>query len=90
MNELIISMILIICLCFMPYISQLSEDVKRMNRTLDKLVKHLGVEIYSNIDDELRDIIKNGRKIKAIKRYREHTGLGLKESKEYIDNIDIK
>lgn len=25
-----------------------------------------------------------------VKRYREHTGLGLKESKEYIDNLEIK
>lgn len=29
-------------------------------------------------------------KIKAIKVYREHTGLGLKESKEHIDNLEMK
>ena len=70
MNELIISMILmIIFLFFIGYISRLNEDVKKMNRTLDKLVNHLGIEIYSNIDDELRDIIKNDGKIKAIKIY---------------------
>lgn len=30
-----------------------------------------------------------GEVIKAVKRYREHTGVALKESKEYIDNLYI-
>lgn len=69
-------------------ISQLKEEVKRNNRALNKLINHFGIEVYKNIDDELRGIITNEGKIKAIKIYREHTGLGLKESKEYIDNLD--
>ncbi len=71
-------------------ISQLREEVKRSNKALDKIISHFGIEMYNDIDHELRDIIKSDGKIKAIKRYREHTGLGLKESKEYIDNLDIK
>jgi len=34
--------------------------------------------------------LREGRKIQAIKLYREHTGLGLKESKDYIDALQIK
>jgi len=34
---------------------------------------------------EVIQAIKQGRKIEAIKLLREHTGLGLKESKEWID-----
>jgi len=71
-------------------ISQLKEEVRRSNRALNKLINHFGIEAYKNIDDELRDTIANEGKIKAIKIYREHTGLGLKESKEYIDNLDLK
>ena len=91
MSESIISSILLVIISYlMINISQLREDVKRNNKLLDKLVKYYGIEIYKNIDDELRDIIYDGGKIKAIKRYREHTGEGLKESKEYIDNLDLK
>jgi hypothetical protein len=32
--------------------------------------------------------LRNGRKIAAIKMYREDTGVGLREAKEYIDNLE--
>ena len=34
---------------------------------------------------EIDEAIKNGQKIKAINLFRQATGLGLKESKEFID-----
>ncbi|MCY6355988.1 ribosomal protein L7/L12 [Clostridium sp. ZS2-4] len=70
-------------------ISQLRNDIARMNTTLDKIAKQLGVPdtITENIDNELKSLISEGKKIKAIKRYRMVTGLGLKESKEYIDSL---
>lgn len=74
------------------YISQLKDELRRTKLTLNKIVKHLGIEeeITENIDYELKDIISESGKIKAIKRYREVTGKGLKESKEYIDNLAEK
>ena len=74
------------------YISQLKDELRRTNLTLNKIVRHLGIEeeITENIDYELKDIISKSGKIKAIKRYREVTGKGLKESKEYIDNLSEK
>ncbi|MCY6354875.1 ribosomal protein L7/L12 [Clostridium sp. ZS2-4] len=70
-------------------ISQLRNDIARMNTTLDKIAKQLGVPdtIIENIDNELKSLISQGKKIKVIKRYRMVTGLGLKESKEYIDSL---
>ena len=89
MSDSIISIILLVIISYLMIdISQLREEVKRNNKVLDKIAEHFGIEIYKNIDDELRDIIYNSGKVKAIKRYREHTGEGLKESKEYIDNLD--
>ena len=45
----------------------------------------------SNLSEETRglilDAILSNRKIDAIKLYREGTGYGLKESKEYIDDL---
>lgn len=35
--------------------------------------------------DEIRALIRAGRKIEAIKRVRELTGLGLKEAKDLVD-----
>lgn len=71
------------------YISQLKDELRRTNLTLNKIVRHLGIEeeITENIDYELKDIISKSGKIKAIKRYREVTGKGLKESKEYVDSL---
>lgn len=89
-DSIIIIFLLGVILYLMSNISQLREEVKRNNKTLDKIVEHFGIEIYKNIDDELRGIISDGGKVKAIKRYREYTGVGLKEAKEYIDNLDLK
>ncbi len=36
---------------------------------------------------EVRDLIRRNRKIEAIKVYREHTGVGLKEAKDVIDRM---
>ena len=91
MSDIVIIIFLLgIILYLMGDISQLREEVKKSNKALEKIVEHFGIEVYENIDDELRDIISNSGKIKAIKRYREHTGEGLKESKEYIDNLDLR
>jgi len=37
---------------------------------------------------EVIQAIEQGRKIEAIKLLRKHTGLGLKESKEWIDSYE--
>lgn len=90
MSDITIFMLLLGLFTYLTsYISQLKDELKRTNITLNKIVKHLGIEeeIIENIDYELKDIISEGGKIKAIKRYREVTGKGLKESKEYIDNL---
>lgn len=42
-------------------------------------------EVKEGLDIELKDLIAAGEVSKAIKRYREVTGQGLKEAKEYVD-----
>ncbi|MEH7097249.1 ribosomal protein L7/L12 [Neobacillus vireti] len=70
-------------------ISQLRSDLARTNTTLNKIAKHIGVpdEVTADLQDELLSLIAEGKKIKAIKRYRMETGLGLKESKDYVDSL---
>lgn len=36
---------------------------------------------------EARDLVAGGNKIEAIKVYREHTGLGLKEAKDAVEAL---
>jgi ribosomal protein L7/L12 len=37
---------------------------------------------------DVSDLVRQGRKIEAIKRYREATGLGLKEAKDAVDALE--
>ncbi|WP_020060305.1 hypothetical protein [Bacillus sp. 123MFChir2] len=74
------------------YISgQLNNIHTRLKRTEDKLhqiAKHLELPEHE-INEELRQLVKDGDKIKAIKRARETLGLSLLEAKNYIDSLYI-
>ncbi len=42
----------------------------------------------AGLNDELRLLVAQGRKIEAIKRAREALGLGLAEAKDFVESID--
>ncbi len=54
MGDIMTCILLVIIASLMTYVSQLREEVIQINKKLDKVIKHLGIENYSNIDDELR------------------------------------
>ena len=90
MNENIIWLIVGILLASKVIDSSLlRSEISRLNLTLDKIAKHIGVfdAVTEEINEELKSLILEGKRIKAIKKYRMVTGLGLKESKEYIDSL---
>ncbi len=70
-------------------VSQLQRDIARINASLYRIEKHIGVQNQEveNIDEELRELISQGKKVKAVKKYRIATGLGLKEAKDYVDRL---
>ncbi|MDF1740774.1 MAG: hypothetical protein P1U86_16560 [Verrucomicrobiales bacterium] len=39
---------------------------------------------------KLRGNLESGRKIEAVKQYREYTGAGLKESKEFVESLGAR
>jgi ribosomal protein L7/L12 len=43
-----------------------------------------------DIDDRIRNLVDEGKKIEAIKLYREMTGLGLKEAKDAVEQLGRK
>jgi ribosomal protein L7/L12 len=42
---------------------------------------------YKNLPQGVAEAVRSGRKVEAIKRYREATAVGLKEAKEFIEEI---
>lgn len=59
-----------------------------IERKLDLVMKHLGLEELDPTDMEpIRDLVRQNRKIEAIKLYRERTGVGLAEAKAAIDGL---
>lgn len=72
------------------YISgQLNNIHTRLKRTedkLDRITKHMELPEHE-INEELRLLIKDGDKIKAIKKAREVLGLSLLEAKNYVDSL---
>lgn len=73
-------------------INRVKQDLSHMNNVLHKIAKQVGVPEISigDSDSELEELILNNKKIEAIKRYRMKTGMGLKESKDYIDELDLR
>ena len=58
-------------------------------------VKEVGWDEYNHIDRRIEESLRGGRKIEAIKTYRQHKidngeDCGLKEAKEHIDKLVIK
>ena len=39
-------------------------------------------------ENEIKDLLASGRKIEAIKRYREETGTGLAEAKDAVESLE--
>ncbi|MGD9689353.1 MAG: hypothetical protein AB7K52_07910 [Phycisphaerales bacterium] len=57
----------------------------RVERKLDALLAHLQVPVEGDDFDDIRALIAEGRKIEAMKLYRERTGAGLAEAKDAVD-----
>ena len=58
-------------------------------------VKEVGWDEYNHIDRRIEESLRGGRKIEAIKTYRQHKidngeDCGLKGAKEYIDKLQIR
>jgi Ribosomal protein L7/L12 C-terminal domain len=61
----------------------------RIETKLDLLMKNAGIEFepYKGLSAEVVDALNRGEKIKAIKFYRSATGVGLKEAKDFIEDV---
>lgn len=54
---------------------------------VDKNVSEQNIFELEGVDSQIVEFLRQGQKIQAIKRYRELTGYGLRESKQFIDDL---
>jgi len=61
----------------------------RVEAKLDLLLRQANIKFdpYQAVTLEIRQAIQEGKKIKAIKLYREMSGVGLKEAKDFIEEV---
>lgn len=65
------------------------EALSRVEAKLDLLLKHADLEYdpYANVPPLVVEALQRGHKIEAIKHYRAATGAGLREAKEFVEEI---
>jgi ribosomal protein L7/L12 len=63
------------------------EELSRIEAKVDLLLKQANIKFdpYQNVSPDVTAAIREGKKIKAIKIYRQTTGCGLKEAKDYVE-----
>ncbi|MEV4239996.1 MULTISPECIES: ribosomal protein L7/L12 [unclassified Nocardia] len=67
--------------------NRLERRIDQLERKLDMIIKHLGLPSQDPAMpyDEIDELIRQGKKIHAIKLYRTLTGRGLREAKDAIE-----
>jgi ribosomal protein L7/L12 len=70
----------------------LRQRVAKLERTVEFLLQRFQVVYVDTPDNtappEIMELLRDGKKIEAIRVYREQTGVGLKEAKDFIDGLD--
>lgn len=80
----------------LSFMDLILENLPRLNRdnllTIQECIEAtLGAKSHAlPVDLELKVFINKGEMLQAVKRYKDHTGLGLKECKEYVDALKAK
>lgn len=70
-------------------LDQRLRGLSRLEAKLDSLLKHSGIEFdpYRDVPQAVVEALERGKKIEAIKHYRAATGLGLREAKEFVEEV---
>lgn len=80
------ALILFICAYLLLIVINLNNRIKVMQSTLKQMTKQTITPDHP-INNELRQLLKEGSDVKAVKRAREILGLSLLEAKQYIDKL---
>ena len=68
--------------------SSLDFRLFRLEKKLDLILEKLGIQHYDDLNAHIAAPLAAHKKIEAIKLYRERTGVGLKEAKDAVEEIE--
>jgi hypothetical protein len=69
------------------FLLKLQGAVDSCNARLRMLLKHHGIDMEQAAVNDARPLLEAGKKIEAIKRYRELTGASLAEAKTAVERL---
>ena len=94
MNEALIVSALIgsaiaIVLVRLSAIERRLTRLSRLDAKIDALLRNAGIHFdpLQDVPADVREALERGETILAIKRFRQATGAGLKEAKEFVDEV---
>lgn len=63
--------------------------LSRLDAKVDVLLRHAGVEFdeFRGVPAGVQEALERGETILAIKRFRQSTGAGLKDAKDFVDEV---
>lgn len=64
----------------------MEKQIAAMRRTIEAL-KNGEIEKEPEVNTELRELLQQGKDVKAVKTAREHLGLSLLDAKNYVDSL---
>lgn len=99
MNEqtAFLSVLILLLVLAIAWLHHLLVDIRkrmsalsRLDAKLDLLLKQAGIEYdpYKNLPREVVEALQRGNKIQAIKHYRDATGIGLQQAKDFIEEVE--
>ena len=70
-------------------LEQRLDRLSRLDGKVDALLKHAGIEFdpFRDVPPDVREAMERGDTIGAIKRFRQSSGVGLKEAKAFVDEV---
>lgn len=88
MEDMLITITFLMVIVLLIKVISLEGRIKNMQYTINQSAEQHGLH-ENPINDELRELIKEGNDIKAIKKARETLGISLIEGKKYIDELKL-
>lgn len=91
-----LDLLIVILLCFILILISViarnttAQETKTLllERRLNLILTHLGIKDDAP-EHAIQELILRGQKIQAIKLYREQSGVGLKEAKDAVDQMQV-
>ncbi|CDR05549.1 ribosomal protein L7/L12 [Streptomyces iranensis] len=70
-------------------IQKVQRRADRIERKLDLILGHLDIQVAEPGLERVLALVRQGKKIEAIKVYRQLTDAGLKEAKDAVERMEV-